>query len=450
MRSRSITAALLVAASVAASVAPFTSREARAQSATPSPLAVTFNGEVRSRSEWDHPGGPLPDDLFTYLRTRFGVRVDPNANVRFYVQAQDSRVLGAEGNPSAAVAEEFGLHQAYVELRGPWRGSQVALRAGRQEILIGNERLVGVSNWGNIGRSFDGARVTLSRASATPGGEAWSATLFGAEVEERGRHFGTSATSAGAAAAIAPPRDHVLAGVAGVYALPHGAALEGTALYDAGGKFRSFEAADRATLDMRLRSPRVHGIGAELEAAWQGGTQHDRIDTARVHTQDVRAWLAALRVGTAAVGTPGASRRASLQVGADVLSGDATPHNGTYSAFSTMYASNHAFYGLMDVIGDPASTTRERGLVDMLALGNVVLNPTVSMRAELHRFRFSSGVGRDLGWEGDLILPIRLLPTASLDVGASLFRAGDHAAQVGLGAPGATRDWAFLQFRVTF
>ena len=434
------TSATLFAATLGTALAVATSvatAQASSQPASPAASpAIVFAGEVRTRSEWDHPGGALPADMFTLLRTRLGARVDAAPGVRLVIQAQDSRVLGAEKHPSAAVGETFGLHQAYVELRTSRHATDVALRAGRQEIAVGNERLVGAVGWSNVGRSFDGARITATRAGTTAGSEAWSATVFAATVEERGRHFGAGV----------PQRDHVMAGVATRMSMARGARAEATVLYDAGGSYRGFTGADRATFDLRMRTPRVRGIGAELEGAWQTGRQRDRSDSSNVHAQRVGAWMAALRVG--ALATP--SSRGSLLVGVDMLSGDRDAGDAHYSAFSTMYGTNRAFYGGMGIFNDPAASTRDRGLVDLLASGSFALHPRVSVRGEVHRFALASGDRRKLGWEADLVVPVRLLPTATMDVGVSAFRAGRDASSVGLGAPGAVRDWAYLQLRVGF
>ena len=409
-----------------------------ATAATAAALPITFSGEVRTRSERDHPDG-APADAFTYLRTRFGVRVDPTPGARVVLQVQDSRVLGAEGNAAAAPAEALELHQGYVELSAPWRGVRAAARVGRQEIALGNERLVGAVGWSNVGRSFDGARILLAPEGAKPGAERWTASAFAATIEERGPRFGP-----GGAAVNAP--DHAVAGLFAARALAAGAAVEATALYDAGGRYRGYTDANRATLDLRLRAPRLLGLSAELEGALQAGRQRDAADTANVRAQDVRAWLVGARLGTPTVPT----RRAAAAVGVDVLSGDATPHDGRYGAFSTAYATNHPFYGLMDVIGDPAATTRERGLVDALATASVTLTRALALRGELHRFALAAGDGRDLGWEGDVTLPLRLTPAAGMELGYSAFRSGRDAAAVGLGARGTIRDWAYLQLRVGF
>lgn len=434
---------MLTAATLSASLASDVAGQG-ASSAPPSRdsasnrITVAFNGEVRSRTEWDHPGSALPNDLFTYLRTRFGTRIDSDAGVHLVLQAQDSRVLVAEGHAAAALVEEFGLHQAFLELRGNWRAMPVVFRAGRQEIAIGNERLIGAVGWSNTGRSFDGARLTIARPGSTGGGERWSASAFAATVEERGRHFGGSVN--------APQSDHMLAGVTASKLAPFASRVEVTAFYDAGGSYRKFVSANRFTLDSRFRTSDVKRFAVEVEAAVQTGTQRDEIDSTRIHAQSISAGLAAVRVGH--FSTP--SRRRSFVVGADLLSGDASPHDNRYGSFSTMYASNHSFYGLMDAIGDPATTTRERGLLDIVAAGTLAIGSRTNARAEAHRFALASGTDRDLGWEVDVLAPVRILPTTTLDLGFSVFRAGAAASSIGLGKEGTVRDWAFAQLRVAF
>jgi len=405
------------------------------------PAPITFFGEVRTRSEYDRPVAPLPADAYTYLRSRFGVRVDATPHARIVLQMQDSRVLGAEGSPAAATVEQFDLHQGYVELSAPWRGVVAAARAGRQEIALGNERFVGAVGWSNVGRSFDGVRLLLSPEGAKAGSESWTATLFGATVEERGRHFSTTPTMARPTSG-----DHAVAGLYATRALPGSAVVSATLLQDAGADYRVYRDAHRTTLDARLVAPRLLGARLELEGALQRGSQRYAADTMNVGSQDVSAWLVGARLGTAVSPTT----RASIAVGVDALSGDATPGDGRYGAFGTMYATNHPFYGVMDVIGDPATTTKDRGLVDALATGALALSKSADLKAELHRFTLATGDTRDLGWEADLTLPIRITSTTGVDLGVSAFRAGQAAAAVGLGASGATRGWAYLQLRAGF
>ena len=126
------------------------------------------------------------------------------------------------------------------------------------------------------------------------------------------------------------------------------------------------------------------GLRLELEGAAQTGTQSFVARRAALSpVSSVRAWLLGARLARscswACGGTPtgGAKRRrratkSRLHSVLDALSGDDTPNDDSYTAFSTMFATNHPFYGLMDVIGDPAATTKERGLRD--AFGTVAVN----------------------------------------------------------------------------
>jgi hypothetical protein len=400
-------------------------------------IPVTFTGEVRSRTEWDAPGGAAAADLFSMLRTRFAARVEPTAAVSLVLQLQDSRVLGTETNSRvASTVDQFDLHQGYLQLSAAWRASDVALRAGRQEIVLGNERLVGAGNWTNTGRTFDGVRA-LASAKGSRGADRWSATAFAAIMEENGRRFG------GVAAGAPTLPDHFVAGASLTRGAPQKLGVDVTLLYDGGAQYRSFANADRTTLDARLRAPIPAGLRLELEGAAQTGTQ-SFVDASGIASgQSVRAWLLGARLARNV-------SRAALTLGIDALSGDAAPKDGRYTAFSTMFATNHPYYGLIDVIADPAATTKERGLHD--AFGSVAVNVSSAFapRLELHRFTLAAGADRALGLESDLVAPIKLPANTSLELGLSLFRNGTAAPAVALGDPGTTRRWLYAQLRAGF
>lgn len=425
-----------------AAVALFGSLTVHAQATPPatSTIPIAFSGEVRARSEWDRPGGGVAADAFTYLRSRFGARIDPAPGARIVLQVQDSRVLGAENNRSATAPDVFDLHQGFVELTSPIRRVASTLRAGRQEIALGNERLVGAVNWSNTGRSFDGARLTIAPVGEKAGAERWTASLFAATMEERGRRFGTSADSS------SRPPDHSVAGLFVARRIGP-STLETTALYDGGAHYRTYDRSNRATLDTRWRASRVVGVSLELEGAYQFGSQRYVSATpGATREQRVGAWLAGARVGTADV----AGRPVRLTLGADVLSGDRSPADGRYGAFNTMFATNHPFYGLMDLFLDPAARTKDGGLVDTFATGTFTLTPDVTLRSELHHFALETGSDAPLGWEGDIVLPMRLNGVAGIDVGYTVFRAERGARAIGLGAEGTYRNWAYVQLRAGF
>ena len=104
----------------------------------------------------------INDDTWLLNRFRLGVLWKPASWLRFYVQGQDSRefeskrpnipgAMGAEGD------DNFDLRQAYVEIGSP--DFPLTLRAGRQLLLYGDERLIGTTDWNNFSRSFDAVKL---------------------------------------------------------------------------------------------------------------------------------------------------------------------------------------------------------------------------------------------------------------------------------------------------
>jgi hypothetical protein len=395
-------------------------------------LAITTYGEVRTRSEWDRPLAATSTDFFTLMRSRLGVRIVPSSSAKIVMEMQDSRVLG---DATSSARQSFDLHQGYLELTTPLAGRALQIRAGRQEIALANERLVGAVGWSNFGRAFDGLRLSMTSKNATT----WTADLFGATLEERGRHFGPDRA--------APTQDHTLGGVYLTRALNKAgtARAELTGLLDVGSGYRVFHDARRSTVDLRLRHASLHGLRFELEGALQSGRQHVVIDS--VHNpQDVGAWLAGVRIGNAAT----SSSPLAIVIGADVLSGDNAARDGRYSAFSTLYGTNHPFYGLIDLVGDPAATTRERGLQDVFAQADIRFTDKLRVHTEVHHMQLATGSNRSLGWEADAVLPLQISDLARIDLGYSAFRAGTGAADVGLGTAGRFQHWAYVQLRASF
>ena len=83
------------------------SSPARTQSAT-TPLPVTLFGEIRARTEWDRPGGPLAADVYTYLRTRLGIRAAPADGVRIVIGKDEGVADGDFGHAGGAGVAEGG------------------------------------------------------------------------------------------------------------------------------------------------------------------------------------------------------------------------------------------------------------------------------------------------------------------------------------------------------
>ncbi len=396
---------------------------------------ITFSGEVRTRGEYDRPGSGVGGDGVTLLRSRFGAGARLTGGARIFVQIQDSRVFGEKGTTSGS-ADQLDLHQGYLELDGKWEGRSVALRAGRQEMAFGNERLVGAVGWTNTGRTFDGARVDLA-----PAGAAWHATALAVTLAEHGRRSPTP---------VADDRsrdDEVLLGLA-----VNRGTLEGLLVHDRGVHFRAFDDVQRTTGYARYRTAPAAGFVVDVEGAYQFGNQR-RLPSGGSGSQtaqDIGAWFAGARLNRRADD----ALPASLTLGVDWLSGDSNPSDGSYGAFNTLYATNHKWYGIMDLFVDPAARTGDRGLVDAMAGAAFTISPRVALRADVHHFQTATSgafaVDRTLGWEGDLTMPMSISQAANVELGYALFRPGAGGEALGLGDEGALRHWGYLQLRVGF
>jgi hypothetical protein len=395
-------------------------------------VSTAVSGEVRIRTESFRPVTDEIWDSFTLMRTRIGLAASLNPSVRAFIQFQDSRVFGGTPSTMHASASAIDLHQGWLEFSGTPGETHLAARAGRQAIALGNERLVGPVGWSNTGRVFDALRL-----SAAPGNTPWKADAFLATVHEGGARFGSSN-------GLALTSDHWLAGGYASSSL-----LDAHLLYDRNAHFAGYQGVDRFTAGGTLRAPATFPLVATLEGSYQFGSQTARLSEASFQSQDIQAWFAGARLGRNDI----AARVPYLGVGADVLSGDDDPLDGTYRAFNTLYATNHKFYGYMDLFLDPAARTRGRGLVDLMANAKArVLGPS-ALEIDLHRFLLTEDAGldaRDIGWELDLTYPFQFAGAGRFLVGYSVFRNGAAAPSIGLGADGKVWHWGFVQAGVSF
>jgi hypothetical protein len=89
-----------------------------------------------------------------------------------FVEGRHSSTTGDDRNPNLESDGPIDLHQAYITL-GNHKEFPLSLKIGRQELIYGDERLIGAFGWNNIGRVFDAAtpgRIVVRRRFHQPGG----------------------------------------------------------------------------------------------------------------------------------------------------------------------------------------------------------------------------------------------------------------------------------------
>lgn len=373
---------------------------------------------VRARSAVRTEGPDRRLGASSWLRSRIGVDLAGTGVGRLFVQLQDARQFGEEVSTMDAAADGLDLHQAYLELSDDWSGLAARVRVGRQEIRWGSERLVGAVGWSNTARSFDGARMDLTSPD-----DAWKLEALTAVVADRdGANLDSNDRLLSGLRAEAGP--------AALSVLREDGYRVGSALVDR----------PRHTIHGSASPELPLGFSLRLEGAYQWGDRP---------AGDLSSGLAAVRL----VHSRAESVLSRISVGADWLSGDAAPGDSRHTAFSTLFATNHKFYGYQDFFLNVPSATGERGLVDLRAGVTAALRPGIDLRIEPHMFLTAEPTvsgARALGRELDVTLPVRVSESTAVQAGYSAFWPDRAARDVGLVRGDGPRHWGYLQTRVAF
>ena len=127
---------------------------------------LSLGGEARLKYE-RYDGAILnqkPSDEDGFLLQRYLLHADLHAGPYFraFGQLQSSLEDFRTGGPRPTDRDRLDLHQAFFDTTLPWNdGDAMTLRAGRQEMAFGSQRLVSVRESPNNRLAFDAARVLL-------------------------------------------------------------------------------------------------------------------------------------------------------------------------------------------------------------------------------------------------------------------------------------------------
>src|ERR1700733_654857 len=121
------------------------------------PSWLSLDGQVRLRTEDFTSFNYIPgnDQIYELTRIYGGLTVHPTSYLTGYMQFMDAHALGLPVNSVAGNRRDtFDLRQGYLEYHN--EDNNFRLYAGRKELRFGNERVVGISDWTNVSRTFDG------------------------------------------------------------------------------------------------------------------------------------------------------------------------------------------------------------------------------------------------------------------------------------------------------
>lgn len=282
---------------------------------------IRFRPEVRQNLDLNSSRGDVQN--FVGQRLRFHVRARVDEKVEAFVQLQDSRLWGEE--QSVISRDGFtDLHQGYLQV-SDFLKPGVSLRVGRQELVYGNERLVGAFGWDNVGRSFDALKFGYATKSW------WADFLFAKTIDRRQTGRGD--------------RDQYLYGVYSRFLADGPRHLEVYGLHFRDGarlpgeiSARGTSATEIFTLGARSAGKLGEGYDYEVEFANQFG--HRAADSHRARAFAVRV-------------NKTLDEASKLRTGFeyDVASGDRDPADGKSGEFFNLFPTNHALYGYADLMG---------------------------------------------------------------------------------------------------
>jgi hypothetical protein len=292
------------------------------------PKWLRLGGEYRARVEGFTGGGfkGNSDDTYLLSRLRLNMTLQPESWLKFGFQAQDARAFWKNQNPPAPPYQDvMNLRQGYVEL-GDIEKKTAGLRAGRQELAFGDERLVGNSNWTNTARSFDALRGTLRH-------DGYRLDLFASRVvKQQNGEFDWST-----------PGNNFYGAYGGMEKLVPQAVVEPYFLWRRQSGLKT-ELGALGTMNFGTVGVRMVG---KLPSSWDYGLEMDR-QAGSLGRDTIGAWAGHWVLGRT-LSTPHLHPRIALEY--NYASGDSNPKDGHRSTFDQLYATGHDKYGMDDQVG---------------------------------------------------------------------------------------------------
>ena len=275
------------------------------------------------------------DELLTRLKFHAGWSPTPWFTV--YTEMRNSTSDWDQRMP-APDADTGVLQQAYIAL-GDATQFPFLLKVGRQEMIYGDERFAGRSDWGNLGRTFDAVKLRYTNDVF------WVDAFVSRIVVPYQDHFDEDNSYDTFSGIYASSRKIVPWQETDVYVLSHNASSQAVSAsaYDVPGTPST--ARDILTMGFRVKSlpGKLAGWDYGLEAAGQVGTINNSIVNQRLNQQAFAIFSEGGYTWTNVWSSP------RLGVGYDGGTGDSNPHDGKGETFDNLFGTRHPQYGIMDL-----------------------------------------------------------------------------------------------------
>lgn len=402
---------------------------------------LSLGGQLRVRGEGvDNfllSDAPDRSDTFGLVRALMHADLHAGPYLRLFVEGKHAVAIDRDlpGGRRPLDHDELDLQNAFVDLAccasGPFG---VTARVGRQELLLGSQRLVSPLDWANTRRTFEGGRL-LARAGGLVLDGFGTRPVIVETDDFNERDPETLFWGVALRPAVTAPR---LGWDLYVLGLDQG---DSTRLWGTQGAHERLTVGGRLTGTLGSSAARF-----ELEAGGQTGSFADR---------DVRAWFFASDLSRSFANV---ALRPTASVGFDYASGDGDPDDDVVGTFHQLYPLGHAYAGFMDVLGRQ-NLVEARGVVTAAPIARMQL------RGAVHRFlrarttdtaynvggavlTGSTGPERGIGTELDLTAGLRVDRHTRIEVGFGHFRPGGYFEAAASGA--VPSSWGFASTSFTF
>jgi hypothetical protein len=436
---------------------------------------VTFGGQFRPRFEWWNEGSAggtsivdHNDAKFIDMRVRLNTNIKIDENTSGFIQFQSVQRWGTitagssgGGTPSnvqnvSNPNNDVGLHQAYFTLNKLF-GAPLALKAGRQEVILDGHRLFGHTGWTTGAQTHDALKFSHSHDNMT------LAYVYSKVVENSIKALG-GAFAGASNDDVDDTEAHIL------WANMKGLAGENssTSAYlvlmdsDCNSGFGT-----NANCAGNLGSQDFYTIGARQSGGmgnliYRGELYYQTGKSGLVATNsagtptggagDVESFLLGLRAGYK---MPNQSMKPSVTLWWDYLSGTngSDQAAGDSGSFNTLFDTGHKFYGFMDFyLG-----TQFRGLSDLAIKFKAQPAAKTTLKLDIHNFSQTSSNGatcatcspgaKTLGQEVDFTAIYKYSPSTKWVVGYSHYFTRDAFNGV---SDNDDQDWMYVMIDVKF
>jgi hypothetical protein len=288
------------------------------------PSWMTLDMEIRDRLEDQTALNYVPgkERLYDLTRVHGGLTVRPTEWLTGYLQFHDLHALGLPLRDVASnMRDTFDFRQGYLDFHsGPMH-----LIVGRQELKFGDERVVGISDWTQTSRTWDGADLRLGGKNRI---DLFTTSVVAIDPTSLDKH-GAGLTFHGAEASLdsVVPKTSIQPFVL-VRALPRVISQQGRAGTETEFSFGSY-------YDAKL----PFGFDTSGTGVLQRGSYSN---------DSIHAGAGIIRGGYAAASLPW---KPHIEGEYDYATGNPQTNASRIGTYDQQYPSNHNAFGLVDLFG---------------------------------------------------------------------------------------------------